>query len=114
MKTLADLKRNCVNYEFKLCENSWFKQLPVFQKEYRKVGRVQSNRFTLLTDKNGNGELIESWLDFPKASEIQLIPLNDSQYCLIIKQECEQSEYDIEHFGKKPPHIMIYELRKVS
>ncbi len=103
MKTVTDLKRLCIDYQFKLFENSWFKNLPVFQQEWRRVGRVQTNSFTLMTDKTGDGNETESWIDFPKASEMQLIKIGENHYTLIIKRNCG---------ADKPPHIMIYELRK--
>lgn len=105
MKTLAELKRNIADYELSLKENSWFKQVPAFQKAWRPVATVQSNSFSLLTDK-GDSQPSESWCDFPKASELQLIPLSNEQdlHCMIIKRDC----------GDKLPHIMIYELRKKS
>jgi hypothetical protein len=102
MKTLADLKRNATNYVWSLKENSWFKQVPQHQRDYRKVGRLLSNKLSFIT--NINGEQKESWIDFPKATEMQLTPINDDMYCLIIKRDC----------GDKPPHIMIYELKAIA
>jgi hypothetical protein len=107
MKTLADLKRNLHNCEFKLFENSWYKQLPEFQAQWRKVGKVNSVGFTLLTDKQGNGEYSHSHIDYPKASEIQLIQLNEEKthFTLIIKRDCyTKHQVTVEH-------IMIYEIK---
>jgi|HubBroStandDraft_3_1064219.scaffolds.fasta_scaffold900970_1 hypothetical protein len=101
MKTLADLKRNAHLYLWSLKENSWFKQIPTFQAAYRKVGRVQSSKLSLGTDK-GN-QLTESWIDFPKSSELQLINLGQERFAIIIKCDCGSD---------RPPHIMIYELKR--
>ena len=38
----------------------------------REVKRIQSNAITLLTTK-ANGEIVESWLHYPKASECEVI-----------------------------------------
>lgn len=72
---------------------------------YRPVGRLQTKSFSLLTDKEGNGEITESWIDFPKSSELFIIPkeLDGIEgFEVIITQE----NRDIE----KPAHIMIYHL----
>jgi len=109
MKTLADLKRNAKNYVWSLKENSWFKQIPQFQRDWRSVSIVQSTKMAF--DTNKDGIKTQSWMDFPKASELQIIPLGNDMFTIIIKQVCEQTDNDIQHWGKKPDHIMIYELK---
>jgi hypothetical protein len=101
MKTLADLKRNAHLYLWSLKENSWFKQVPTFQAAYRKVGRVQSSKLSLWTDK-GN-QLTESWIDFPSAKELEIVSLNENEFRLIMTREVGQFD---------PDHIMIYELKR--
>jgi len=37
----------------------------------RPIGRVQSNAFTMMTNKSGKE--VESWCSFPKASEFEIV-----------------------------------------
>ena len=103
MKTLADLKRNANKFQWSLVKNSWFDGIPEHQKAYRDIGTVQTQRFTLLTNKDG--ELIESWMDWPKANELTIIPVVahgvNMGYEVIINRET----------GAVNTHEMIYFLR---
>lgn len=105
MKTLSDLKKNASLYEWELISNSWFKELPKFQRTFRKVGRTLSSKFSLLTDKNNDGKLIESWIDFPKASELQILKMTNDEtlYTILIKRDCGKDQ---------PIHEMTYLLKK--
>ncbi len=106
MQTLSDLKKNCANYEWALIENSWSKCVPDFQKCFRKVGRVQSQKFTLLTIKNGVES--ESWVDFPKASELtiqrNIHNLSDS-YTIFFTRKCGENQ---------PDHVMCYLIKPIN
>jgi hypothetical protein len=66
MKTLSDFKKRLSPGVKLATEHAKFGQLGV-----REVSRVQTNAFTLLTDKNG--EMVESWCYFPKASEFEVL-----------------------------------------
>ena len=73
MKTIADLKREAVNYTWEMVWNSWFGgPLVPGHKFYglrREVGKVQSNQ---LAFNSPNGL---SWLNWPKASETLIEPV---------------------------------------
>ena len=101
MKTLADLKRNADKYEWYLMENSWFKNVAPHLATWRKVGRIESRRLTLLTERDG--KTFESWLDFPKAKELEILAQDYGKYILIFKMQCEHN----------PEHIMIYHLKPI-
>lgn len=66
MKTLSDFKKRLSPGVKLATEHAKFGQLGV-----REIERVQSNAFTLLTDKNG--EMVESWCYFPKASDFEVL-----------------------------------------
>lgn len=82
MKTLADLKRNAQNYSWEMIFNSWFggdlKEGQKFYKLQRTVGKVQTNSLAF----NTNGRL--SWLDWPKASEIDIIPYDNENGAFVV------------------------------
>lgn len=106
MKTLADLKRDATKYEWSLTSNSWFKEIPAFQKASRRVALVQSNKMAFKTIKDGKETL--SWIDFPKASEL-FICCEETQQLLgviiiMITRKC----------GDRPDHVMTYMLNKIE
>jgi len=107
MKTLSDLKRNASKYEWKLVKNSWYDGIPEHQLAWRPVGRVQSNRFTLWTDKDGSK--CESWVDFPKASELHIEPLCNNKD----KSVCYEVTFKRDT-GAVNKHEMIYFLRTIE
>lgn len=84
MKTLADIKREANKYEWSLTSNSWYQSVPEFQSAWRKVSRLQSNRLALKTLKDGTES--DSWIDFPKASEITIQHNGLSSYTLTINR----------------------------
>jgi hypothetical protein len=104
MKTLADLKKHAHLYEWALVSNSWYKEVPEFQAEYRSVARVQSSKLSLNTVKDG--QQCESWLDFPKASELTMTINDDCTTTLIIARVCKGF-----HGEPDKIHTMIYRLR---
>lgn len=66
MKTISDFKKR-LSLGVKLdTEHAKLGQLGV-----REIARVQTNAFTLLTEKNG--EMVESWCYFPKASDFEVL-----------------------------------------
>lgn len=101
MKTLADLKRTAHLYEWSLVHNSWFKDVPSFQREFRRVTKLQSKSFAIGIVKNG--ELLDSWQDFPKSSELR-IEHNGDLITLTITRDC----------GDRPAHVMQYILRPIK
>ena len=66
MKTLSDFKKRLSTGVKLDTEHAKLGQLGI-----REVARVQTNAFTLLTEKNG--EMVESWCHFPKASEFEAL-----------------------------------------
>ena len=106
MKTLADLKRNANKYTWALTKNSWYETIPDFQAQPRKVATIQSSKFSLLTLKNGVES--ESWIDWPKAGELEIKHYGLSVYDITIKREL-QSYAD----GSKQYHIMKYRLSPI-
>ena len=66
MKNLSDFKKRLSPGVKLATEHAKLGQLGV-----REVSRVQTNAFTLLTDKNG--EMVESWCYFPKTSEFEVL-----------------------------------------
>ena len=70
MKTLSDLKRDCRNFKWSLVSNSFYKDIPSFQAEFRRVSIVKSTKFALETKRDEH--TIDAWLDFPKASELTI------------------------------------------
>jgi hypothetical protein len=105
MKTLSDLKKHAHIYEWALVSNSWFKQVPDFQASYRTVTRVQSTKLALKTIKDG--VISESWIDFPKASELT-ITLKDCEYILTINRIIPA---DLNMQREESIHTMVYKLR---
>ena len=101
MKTLKDLKQTAHKYTWSLTSNSWYQNVPSRQAEPRRVGRVATQRMTLLTTKNG--ETQESWLDFPKASELSINHYGLSKYKLTITRPIDNRE----------PHVMVYMLAPI-
>jgi len=101
MKTLKDLKQTAHKYEWSLISNSWYQNVPSQQAEPRRVGRVATQRMTLLTVKNGENK--ESWLDFPKASELSISHYGLSTYKLTITKPNDNRE----------PHVMVYMLKPI-
>lgn len=101
MKTLADLKRQAKLYLWEQTHNSWFPCRTIPGK--RQVGRVMSQRLTLLTEKNG--ETHESWLDFPKAKDLE-IKETSAGYELTITTPNDVPD--------RQDHIMRYELTAVT
>jgi hypothetical protein len=66
MKTLSDFKKRLSPGVKLATEHAKLGELGI-----REIERVQSNAFTLLTDKNG--EMVESWCYFPKASDFEVL-----------------------------------------
>lgn len=66
MKTLSDFKKRLSPGVKLATEHAKLGQLGI-----REVSRVQTNAFTLLTEKNG--EMVESWCQFPKAAEFAIL-----------------------------------------
>lgn len=98
--TLAQLKRQADIWEWSLLANSWYSSVPDFQKAWRKVGSKNTVGFTLLTEKDG--KISESSLDWPKASEVEIVySYSHKGYLVQITRKC----------GDRPDHIMIYALR---
>lgn len=106
MKTLKDLKQNAHKYEWSLVKNSWYENVPEFQKAYRKVGRVLTNKFSLLTLKNGIES--ESWIDLPKASELQIKHFGLDFYEITIERVINEF-----HDGSIQYHVMKYKLKPI-
>lgn len=103
MKTLAELKKQIHLFELSLAHNSWYKTVPEFQQVWRSVARVQSGKFSLNTIKDG--KLSESWIDFPKASEMTLTIENCLIYLTI--ERVIPGGFGVED----STHTMIYKLR---
>lgn len=103
MKTLADLKRNAANYKWSLIVNSWFGEVPEFQQVFRKVGRVRTSDFSLLTNKDG--VVKESWINWPKAKELTITQLETGNYHVEMKFDCGSD---------RPVHVMAYQLNPIS
>ncbi len=101
MKTLKDLKTNAHKFKWALTGNSWSRQIPERQATPRLVKRVQSAKLSLLTIHDG--EEHESWLDFPKASELEIKHYGLSVYDLIITRKDED----------RAPHVMQYRLTPI-
>lgn len=112
MKTLADLKRNAANYKWELMHNSWFPNSNKL-KYPRIVTMTDSVKIGLGTVME-DGEVKTSYLEWPKAKELTIVDHGNNRWGVIITCELQQSEYEIEHFGKKPPHIMDYLLMPVN
>lgn len=103
MKTLSDLKKHIHIYELSLIHNSWYKSVPEHQTAWRSVARVKSNKFSLNTMKDCL--TTESWLDFPKASELTL-KIENCEIIMTIKRVIHGG------FGvEDSTHTMIYKLR---
>lgn len=90
MKTLADLKRQAIHFTWELKFNSWFggKLLPghKFYGLARKVIKVQSNSLGLESTTSK-----VSWLDWPKANEIVILPEDNGEFYLGIVPKNSQS-----------------------
>jgi hypothetical protein len=110
MKTLADLKRDSHKYEWSLTFNSWYASQPVpeYQIAYRKVSRVQSSRLALITIKDGIEK--ESWMDFPKASELTIRHNGLSSYTLTFKRIIPANP---NMQRAETVHTMEYQLRPI-
>jgi hypothetical protein len=102
MKTLADLKRNCHLYKWRLVHNSWYKEVPPHQSEYRTVNTVSTRGFTLNTCKDGSWT--QSHVDFPKAKELYMGTNDDGSINLIITRRMENEA--------TPDHQMVYKLEQ--
>lgn len=103
LNTLKDLKANAHKYEWKLLSNSFYSSIPSHQDCYRKVGSAKSTRFSLLT--NLDGQVKESWVDFPKAKELKITHFGLDFYRLEITRDLEDSVNN--------PHVMVYELKPI-
>lgn len=67
MKTLADFKRR-IQTGVKI-HTVWNNRGQLIDRGVREIKTVQSNSFSILTEKEG--KQVESWVNYPKASEIQ-------------------------------------------
>lgn len=108
MKTLADIKRDAAKYEWSLTANSWYKSVPEFQSAYRRVSRLQGSKFALATIKDGQES--DSWIDFPKASEITLRHNGLSSYTLTINRIIPGNP---NMDRPESVHTMVYQLRPI-
>lgn len=81
MKTVADFKRrikkdvklHCVFHQAAQGRDENGRLILTDEdKGIRAVNIVQTNQFTLLTTKS-NGDIIDSWINFPKASQCKFI-----------------------------------------
>ena len=88
MKTVADFKRrikkdvklHCVYHQAaKGRDENGRLILTNEDKGIRSVNIVQTNQFTLLTTKS-NGDIVDSWINFPKASQCKIIDENTIMY----------------------------------
>ena len=88
MKTVADFKRrikpgvklHCVYHQATNGRDQSGKLILTDEdKGVRSVNIVQTNQFTLLTTKQ-NGEIVDSWINFPKASQCKIIDDNTILY----------------------------------
>lgn len=70
MKTLADLKREAMNYEWAMISNSWFKEVRPELNAFRQVEGVYTKNMAFYTEKNGITSL--SYIDFPKAKNLKI------------------------------------------
>lgn len=68
MKTLSDFKRRLVKGVLLETTHAKMGSLGI-----RPIFRVQSNAFTLLTEKKGASGKVESWCNFPKASDFEIV-----------------------------------------
>lgn len=98
MKNLADLKRTCHLYKWKLKYNSWFKDVPAHQSDFRTISEVTRRGFYLNTYQNG--ELTKSFCDFPKAKELEILQ-NENGFTIKIKRPDEYAN-----------HMMVYEIQQ--
>lgn len=106
MKTLADLKRNANKFQWSLIKNSWFGAIPEHQLGFRDVGTMKTIEFSLLTNKNG--ELTDSWIEWPKASELTMHKVIAHGICMGYEVTFTRDT------GAVNPHVMIYWLRPVE
>ena len=88
MKTVADFKRrikpgvklHCVFHQAKQGRDEKGRLVLTDEdKGTRAVNIVQTNQFTLLTTKN-DGRVVDSWINFPKASQCKIIDADTIQY----------------------------------
>jgi hypothetical protein len=107
MKTLSDLKRNAKLYTWKLIYNSWYPVAP-HQSHPRKVARIQGDKFSLQTLHNGKAS--ESWLDWPKAKDLSIVPLVGASTMDTVGYEVSF----VRPSDNTPDHIMRYILTPVE
>jgi len=88
MKNLADLKRNANRFKWSMVSNSWFNQVPEFLNQFRTVSRLQTQRIAFNTIKDGMAR--ESWTDFPKAKNLEIVALDNGDYHLTFKGDNEK------------------------
>ena len=100
MNTLKDLKQSAHKYEWTLIHNSWFADIPSSQATARRVSRVLSTKLAFKTIKDGVES--ESWLDFPKSSELSIKQFGLSVYEITIERK---------HGDKS--HVMKYRLSPI-
>ena len=114
MKTLADLKKHCTEYLWKLEYNSLYPGvIPVHQKDFRRVTQVKSRAFALYT--NVNGLLKDSWIEFPKATEMKITKKQFSNcYELTITRDLDPDVKSFRPMGTKRHHVMIYTLKPID
>ena len=89
IKTLAELKRNAKNFEWKMIKHSWFKEIRAELKAFREVAEITNKHIAFYTQKNGYYEL--SYIDLPKAINLiieKCTHKNEEGYCVTFISEC--------------------------
>jgi hypothetical protein len=100
MKTVADFKRrikpgiklHCTFHQATTGQKDEAGKLRLFDenKGVRTVNIVKSTQFTLLTERK-DGQIVDSWINFPKATQCRIINDNTIQYL----------EYDFRDYNSK-------------
>lgn len=87
MRTLADLKRNASKYTWTMTKNTWGAGKLIGLK--RTVARTQTNSIAFFTDVSKSGV---SWLEWPKAKDITITPLENGAFNLHIENKDDAQE----------------------
>ena len=112
MRNLADLKREAKLYAWEQVFNSWFPNGSLLIGQRREVSRVLSARLTLKTVM-ADGGYRESWLDFPKASEMVFADTYVKENGEKIEKEGAETLLIIEQEGGDKKHVMVYRLHRI-
>jgi hypothetical protein len=108
MKTLSDLKKTAHKYEWLLTHNSWYSTPGVASDQWRTVSAVLTNKMSLNTLING--VIKQSWIDFPKASELTIKHLGLNAYELTINRIIKADPW---MDRPESVHTMIYKIRPI-